>query len=62
MVDMQVTHNRPLTAMTDDELLHIVAEERARPALTIDADQIGVVSDALAVPLAVDQENTEDLP
>ena len=62
VIDMQVTHNRPLSAMSDDELLRILAEEQARPGLTIDADQMAQIGDELAVPVAVDGRNTEDFP
>jgi hypothetical protein len=62
VIDMQVTHNRPLSAMTDDELLRIVSGEPSRTPVTIDGGTYEVISQELAVPLAVDGVNAEELP
>jgi hypothetical protein len=75
VIDMQVTHNRPLTALTDEELLRIITAEPERPALTFDGEVAdgdvveGDVTDQddqetpdLAVPVAVPSENTEENP
>ena len=62
VIDMQVTHNKPLTSMTDEELLRILDAEMDRPALTIDADQVDNLVNQLAVDLAVEPDETEDSP
>jgi hypothetical protein len=58
VIDMQVIHTRPLSTMSDDELLRIATEPVQ--ALTFDADQMDQFAGELAVPLAVEGQNTED--
>lgn len=67
VIDMQVTHNRPLTALTDEELLRIITAEPARPALTWEGEVEGGVTDQegkneadLAVPMTVPAGKAEE--
>lgn len=62
VIDMQVTHNRPLVAMSDEELLRIITADPERPGLTFESEPTDGEGGELAVSVAVPTENTEEIP